>query len=169
MCLKEEILDLVNENDQIIGQASRNEVSIDGVKNYRVINAFIKNKEGRLWIPRRTAKKRIFPLALDMSVGGHVERGESYLQGFERELFEEVNIKLEDVEYTEMLYLNPYKCDISSFMKVYEIYLDYTPDYNKSDFIESYWLMPEEVIERITEGDSAKSDLIKVIKLLYKK
>lgn len=68
-----------------------------------------------------------------------------------------------------MLYLNPYKDDTSSFMKVYEIYLDYTPDYNKSDFIESYWLTPEEVIGRITEGDSSKSYLIKVIKLLYKK
>ncbi len=169
MCLKEEILDLVNEKDEIIGQASRIEVSMDGVKNYRVINAFIRNKEGQLWIPRRTANKRMFPLTLDMSVGGHVGRGESYLQGFERELFEELNIRLEDVEYREVLYLNPYKCDVSSFMKVYVISLDYTPDYNKLDFIEGYWLMPEEVIERITEGDSAKSDLIKVIKLLYTK
>lgn len=99
MCLKEEILDIVDEKDEIIGQASRSEVSKDGVKNYRVINAFIRNKEGQLWIPRRTANKRIFPLALDMSVGGHVERGESYLKGFERELLEELNIKLEDVEY----------------------------------------------------------------------
>ncbi|MCM1991577.1 NUDIX hydrolase [Oceanirhabdus seepicola] len=167
MCLKEEILDLIDENDKIIGQASRSEVSKEGIKNYRVINAFIRNKEGQLWIPRRTDNKRIFPLALDMSVGGHVERGESYLQGFKRELLEELNIRLEDVEYREVLYLNPYKDDISSFMKVYEIYFENTPDYNKSDFIESYWLTPEEVIERITEGDSAKSDLIKVTKLLY--
>ncbi|WBW97004.1 NUDIX hydrolase [Oceanirhabdus sp. W0125-5] len=169
MCEKEEILDLVNENDEIIGAVSRREVCKEGIRNYRVINAFIRNEEGKIWIPRRAANKRMFPLALDMSVGGHVQSGESYLKGFERELKEELNIKLDDVEYREVLYLNPYKEDISSFMKVYEINLEHTPDYNKSDFIESYWLTPQEVIQRIADGDNAKSDLIKVIKILYKK
>ena len=47
----EEILDLVNENDEIIGNMPRSEVYAKNLNNFRVINCFIKNKEGKLWIP----------------------------------------------------------------------------------------------------------------------
>lgn len=64
-----------------------------GLSNFRVVNAFLVNPEGKLWIPKRTSDKRIFPDCLDVSMGGHVESGESYEQALERELAEELNIR----------------------------------------------------------------------------
>lgn len=56
----EEILDLVNENDEVIGSKSRSDIYAEGLKNFRVVNAFVINSKGKLWIPRRAANKRLF-------------------------------------------------------------------------------------------------------------
>ncbi len=86
----EEYLDLVDENDVVIGREKRSVVHKKRLNNFRVINVFIVNDEGKLWIPRRTAEKVNNPLALDMSVGGHVESGSTYEETFARETKEEL-------------------------------------------------------------------------------
>lgn len=48
------------------------------LSNYRVVNVFVINSSGKIWIPRRHSNKAHFPLAFDMSIGGHVESGETY-------------------------------------------------------------------------------------------
>ena len=58
----DELLDLVDEQDRIIGSGLRSEIYREGLSNFRVVNAFLINDAGQLWIPRRTANKRIFPL-----------------------------------------------------------------------------------------------------------
>ncbi|HLC62782.1 MAG TPA: NUDIX domain-containing protein [Candidatus Nanoarchaeia archaeon] len=95
--MEDEYLDLVDENDKIIGRKERSEVYKLNLSNFRVVNAFIRNKKGLIWVPRRSASKRIFPLCLDMSMGGHVSSGETYLQAFKRELKEELNINASKV------------------------------------------------------------------------
>jgi isopentenyl-diphosphate delta-isomerase len=163
----DELLDIVNEQDQVIGQSYRSEVYAAKSVNFRAINGFIINDEGQLWIPRRTLNKRLFPLCLDASVGGHVESGESYEQAFEREIAEELNLDIKNFDYSLKGYLTPYNDKVSAFMKVYEIKLNTEPNYNKNDFIESYWLYPHEVIERIKNGDKSKNDLPKLIEKFY--
>lgn len=53
-------------------------------------------------------------------------------------------------------------------MRVYEILTDESPVFNQDDFIEAEWLSPQAVIDRLENGDKGKSDLPKLIKLLYK-
>lgn len=65
---QDEMLDLVNEADRVIGQLLRSELYHCQSRNFRVVNGFLRNEQGQIWIPRRTAQKRIFPLALDMSI-----------------------------------------------------------------------------------------------------
>ncbi|MDZ4286214.1 MAG: NUDIX hydrolase, partial [Candidatus Sungbacteria bacterium] len=65
----DEFLDIVDENDNVIGTKKRSEVYAEHLSNFRVVNAFVRNSKGELWIPRRSADKRIFPLCLDMSMG----------------------------------------------------------------------------------------------------
>ena len=52
---EDELLDLVNEQDQVIGCRERGEIYKEGLTNFRVVNAFLVNDAGQLWIPRRTA------------------------------------------------------------------------------------------------------------------
>src|SRR3990172_12943973 len=121
MIIEDELLDIVNERDEVIGQMLRSQVYAQKLHNFRAVNAFIQNDEGKLWIPRRTQHKRLFPLALDASMGGHVGSGESYFEAFKREIFEELRIEITADNYEEIGALYPHEHDVSAFMKLYLI------------------------------------------------
>lgn len=165
--IQDELLDIVNNHDVVVGTQLRTEVYQKKSHHFRAINAFIINDQGQLWIPRRVATKVLFPLALDSSVGGHVQSGESYDQAFERELHEELRLTMNDVDCRVRAYLTPSQHNVAAFMMVYEIRTNEVPLYNQEDFCEYFWLSPEELIEKIEAGEPAKSDLIKLVKLLY--
>ena len=132
--MSDEILDLVSVDDIVIGQLSRLEVYNQKLSNFRVVNAFVVNDKGQLWIPRRTKTKRIFPLCLDASMGGHVTSGETYEQAFKRELQEELGLDADTITYEMIGKLNPYDHATSAFMQVYKIHLNQVDDYNAQDF-----------------------------------
>ena len=163
----DEYLDLVDEDDQVIGRKLRSEIYAEGLSNFRVINAFIVNTKGELWIPRRALTKRIYPLCLDMSVGGHVESGEIYDQAFARETKEEVNLEIAKVPWRFLGKLTPRQDKVSAYMHVYEIQWNATPLYSLDDFVEDFWLTPRALLDRIAAGDRAKSDLPKLVKRFY--
>lgn len=163
----DECLDLVDTKDNVIGKKLRSEVYALGLSNFRAINAFVKNAEGKLWIPKRGPNKRIYPNALDMSVGGHVESGENYEFSFARETLEELNIITAKVPWKLLGKLTPHEHGVSAFMQVYEISTDATPNYNRDDFTEASWLLPEDLRMKLTGGEPAKSDLIKILDIFY--
>lgn len=162
-------LDLVDENDNIIGKEKCSEVYAENLSNFRVINAFVVNSKGEIRIPRRAADKRTFPLCLDMSVGCHVESGETYDTALKRETKEELNIDIDKISYRLLGALTPQKDGVAAFTKVYESRIDEVPDYNKNDFVEYFLLAPEDVLERIKNGDKSKDDLPRLINIFYKK
>jgi isopentenyldiphosphate isomerase len=165
---QDEFIDIVDENDNVIGQEKRSVITQRRLSNYRVINAFLINSEQKLWIPRRTPYKDIFPYGLDVSVGGYVESGESYEMAMARELKEELNLELEQVSHRFLGYLKPHVNDVSSFMKVYEIQYEQSPNYNSEDFLEAFWLTPEALIDKVNqEKHPPKSDLPKLVHLFY--
>lgn len=163
----EEYLDLVDEHDNVVGNKKRSEIYAENLSNYRVINAFLVNSKGELWISRRTSNKKFYPLCLDVSIGGHVESGESYESALKREACEELNINIDKLSYRCLGLLKPKKDNVSSFMKVYEIKMDITPNYNREDFSEYFYFTPIELYNRILDGEGAKSDLPKLVKYFY--
>ena len=163
----DEYLDLVDENDQVINKKKRSEVYAEHLSNFRVVNAFVINSKGEIWIPRRAPNKRVFPSCLDMSMGGHVESGESYEQTLKRETQEELNIDTDKAQVTLLGHLSPHKDGVSAFMNVYEIKMDESPNYNKDDFTEYFWLTPKALFEKIAQGEKTKSDLPTLVKIFY--
>ena len=170
-----EILDLVNVNDEVVGTMERERIYQKGLSNlrdeegvsFRVIDAFIKNTEGELFIPRRHPDKRLFPLRLDVSVGGHVTSGDSYEVTLKKEAKEELNIDISNFTYKILGKMSPFTNGVSAFTMVYEIESDETPNYNLEDFIEHFWLTPEELIARIEGEDLGKGNLPKIVKKFY--
>lgn len=163
----DEYLDLVDENDNVIGRKLRGEVYAEGLSNFRVINAFVKNSKGELWIPLRGPHKRIYPNALDMSVGGHVESGEEYDLSFARETSEELNIDTTKTQWKLLGKCTPHEHGVSAFTQVYEIETDEALNYNPDDFTEASWLTPAELRAKLKNGMPAKSDLIKLLDFFY--
>lgn len=116
--IEDELLDIVDEHDQVVGQKHRSQVYQEKLPNFRVVNAFLVNDKNEVWIPRRTATKKLFPLCLDTSVGGHVSAGESYDQAFERELHEELNMEIAEITHRFIAKLSPHKHNVSAHMHV---------------------------------------------------
>lgn len=163
----DEYLDLVDKDDEIIDRKLRSVIYQERLSNFRVVNAFVINSKGQLWIPQRGHSKKIFPDALDFSMGGHVESGESYDIAFERETREELKINVSTINYRLLGKLSPEQDGVASFMQIYEIPMEQTPKYNPNDFIKSYWLYPHQLLIMIKNGMPAKSDLSIVVNHLF--
>lgn len=80
---------------------------------------------------------------------------------------EELSINFDNFEYQELGRLSPQKNMVSANMRVYEINMETTPNYNKNDSIESYWLTPKAVLNKISNGDKSKGDLPILINYFY--
>lgn len=87
-----ELFDIVNEDDQVIGQASRSECHGDPALIHRVAHVHVFNRRGELLLQKRSLQKDIQPGKWDTSVGGHLDRGETYLLAARREMAEELGL-----------------------------------------------------------------------------
>ena len=88
----EERVDLVDEDDRVLGTVTRAEVRA-GTLLHRGVAILVRDSAGRVYVHRRTADKDVFPSAYDMFVGGMVAAGEGYDAAAERELAEELGIR----------------------------------------------------------------------------
>jgi 8-oxo-dGTP pyrophosphatase MutT (NUDIX family) len=91
MSAADEILDIVDDHDRVVGQAPRGEVYAEGLR-HRCVFVQARDAEGRLFVHRRTATKLVFPSLHDMFVGGVVGAGETYDDAALREAEEELGV-----------------------------------------------------------------------------
>lgn len=118
---REEIVDVVDENDRVIGQATRSQMRRDHLL-HRVVAVLCRNREGQIYLHRRTATKDLFPSLYDMFVAGTVEAGETYEDAAIRELEEELGITGVELE---PLFHHRYEGDLTrSHTRVYSVQWD---------------------------------------------
>ena len=91
--MSEEIFDVVNERDQVIGRATRQNVHQRGLM-HRAIHVLVFNSLGQVFLQQRSTKKDRQPGLWDSSVSGHLDSGEEYDACAMRELQEEIGLKL---------------------------------------------------------------------------
>ncbi len=91
--MSEEIFDVVNERDEIIGRAPRSEVHRRGL-NHRAVHVLVFNRRGEVFLQRRSMAKDCFPGTWDSSASGHLDCGEDYDACAVRELGEELGLQL---------------------------------------------------------------------------
>lgn len=89
--MNEEIFDVVDEHDVVIGAAPRREVHARGLR-HRAVHVLVFNARGEVFLQKRSLKKDCFPGAWDSSAAGHLDRGESYEDCAVRELREELGV-----------------------------------------------------------------------------
>ncbi len=89
----DELLDIVDENDKVLGRATRNESCQKGLL-HRAVNVIVINSKGEIFLQQRSRKKKTFKLFWDISASEHVKSGESYHQAAERGVLEELGIKI---------------------------------------------------------------------------
>lgn len=166
--MEDELLDLVDDNDRVIGTILRSEsnrLAQDGRGYIRAVDMFIQNDAGKLWIPIRTLHKRIAPGGLDFSMGGHVESGETYDETIIRETQEELNLTLNPNKLTLIKKFAP--AETPYFRQVYLYRTNDTPMFNPDDFMSAEWLTPEELAAKLDAGAPAKSSIRPTVAELF--
>jgi isopentenyl-diphosphate delta-isomerase type 1 len=94
--MSEEIFDVVNDRDEVIGQKPRSEIHRLELK-HRAVHVLVFNSKGELFLQKRSMRKDCFPGAWDSSASGHLDRGEGYDACAVREVKEELGLELRQV------------------------------------------------------------------------
>jgi isopentenyl-diphosphate delta-isomerase len=128
----DEIFDVVNDRDEVIGQATRREVHERGLK-HRAVHVLLFNPKGELFVQKRSAAKDTFPGRYDSSASGHLDASETYDSCAARELHEELGIQVLQPELVRL-----FKIDASpetgwEFVWVYTLRGEYEPHVNPSE------------------------------------
>jgi isopentenyldiphosphate isomerase len=89
--MSEEIFDVCNERDEVIGQNTRAEVHRLGLR-HRAVHVLVFNSHGEVFLQKRSMTKDTFPGAWDSSAAGHLDAGEDYDPCAVREMREELGI-----------------------------------------------------------------------------
>lgn len=91
--LKNSYYDIVNDQDEIIGKTTKRNLHTKGL-THRGVNVIFYNLKGEVFLQRRAPDKNTFPNNLDITVGGHVDSGDSYEEAALKETEEETGIKI---------------------------------------------------------------------------
>lgn len=97
----DELFDVVDENDQVISQATREHVHQHGLR-HRAVHLFVYNRAGELFLQKRSLLKDVHPGAWDSSAAGHLDAGEDYESAARRELREELSLEGEVEKLAEL-------------------------------------------------------------------
>src|SRR5476651_1980015 len=91
--MPEEIFDIVNERDEVVGQNTRREVHARGLW-HRAVHVLVFNARGEVFLQKRSLKKDIAAGKWDSSASGHLDTGETYDACAVREVREELGLKI---------------------------------------------------------------------------
>lgn len=87
----EELFDVTDAADNVIGRLPRSEVHRQGLL-HRAVSIFVLNSRGELLVHQRSATKDEYLLLYTSSASGHVTAGETYDETAPRELREELGL-----------------------------------------------------------------------------
>ena len=90
----QEQLDIINDNDEAVGRAAKQEIFAKSLP-HRIVHILIFNRKGEMLLQKRSGSCRFCPGFWSTSAAGHVQSGESYEAAAKRELKEELGLTAE--------------------------------------------------------------------------
>jgi isopentenyl-diphosphate delta-isomerase type 1 len=150
---QEELFDIVDENDNVIGQATRGEVHRNKKLIHRSVGVIVFNKQGAVFLHQRSSTKDTDPLLWTISASGHVELGHTYEETAKRELVEELGVELEIVPVIKFICHDHTETEMQM---LYKAYSNGPFKLNKEEIKQGKYFTRKELIKQ------AKSDKVKL-------
>ncbi len=148
-----EWLDVVDENDRVVGRERRGVIHARGLM-HRSAQVLVFNSAGELFLQKRSRSKDEFPGLWDSSAAGHVDPGEAYADCARRELAEELGIDA-PLEL-EALFRFPASADTGwEHCSVYRCVYDGPLRLQEDEVDEGKWL-PTAEMDRLVEDAGAQ-------------
>jgi len=140
----DEVFDVVDEADQVIGSLPRGEIHRRGLR-HRAIHIFWLRADGQLCLQRRSYAKDNCPGQLSTSCAGHVDSGEGYRDAAIRELAEEVGLVVAGADLLEVDYAPCHEDLGHEFVRSYVLRGESTPKTAPAEVDSLLWRHPAEV------------------------
>jgi isopentenyl-diphosphate delta-isomerase type 1 len=140
----DEIFDIVDADDRVIGQATRREVHAKGLW-HRATHVLMHNSDGKVFLQKRSMLKDSSPGCWDSSCSGHLDTGEDYPAAAVRELREEIGIVTTADRLVQRLRLRPQPDTGWEFVSVFTLQCDDAPSVNPAEIDRGDWFFPDEI------------------------
>ncbi len=145
-----EMVDVVDENNRVIGEAPRKGIHKTD-KLHRAVHIFLIDSQGRLWIEKRGPNTDTLQGHYDCSAAGHVEKGESYEHAAQREAMEELGI--EDLEFKHAFDMKASAQTLNEFLRFYVARSDKLPRLHPDAASQERYTIPE-IEEKMKSGET---------------
>ncbi len=164
IAVSEEIFDVVNEQDEVIGRASRGEIHRLALR-HRAVHLLAFNSSGELFLQKRSMKKDCDPGTWDSSASGHVDGGESYDEAVRREAMEELGHVLGSTPET-LFTIEACEETGWEFARVYRCRAEGPFTLQAEEIDEGRWLAPKAIEEWIT---TSPNDFASSFRLIWER
>ncbi len=133
-----EMMDVVDDNDVVVGKASQKEV-YEKFLTHRITHVLVFNRKGEMALQLRSKAKSFMPGFWSTTAGGHVQQGETYEQAALREMKEEIGIEPNLSFLSKDLYLdwtreNKLKKFLGTFKATSEVSFKTNPEVERIEF-----------------------------------
>lgn len=118
--MSEEMFDVVDDRDEVVGRALRSEVHARGLL-HRAVHVLVFNARGEMFLQKRSKTKDREPSRWGAACSGHVDSGEGYDTAALRELGEELGwqpaeplkriLRIEACRETDQEFVWVYRCN----------------------------------------------------------
>ena len=142
-----EMFDVVNERDEVVGRAARREVHARGLL-HRAVHVLVFDRAGRVFLQKRSMKKDMSPGLWDSSCSGHVDSGEDYDTAAQRELGEEIGIVMASPP-ARWWRIDACEATAQEFVWVYRLNHDGPLVLDPEEIEGGEWLAPAEVSTKV--------------------
>jgi isopentenyl-diphosphate delta-isomerase len=147
----DEIFDVVNDCDEVIGQSTRREVHARGLL-HRAVHVLVFDARGRVFLQKRSLAKDSAPGCWDSSCSGHLDAGEDYLSAAVRELVEEIGLRVAGPQVLmPVLRSNACADTGNEFVWVYRLQSEGPFVLNPAEIERGEWFAPAEVTRGIAD------------------
>ena len=159
--MPEEYFDIVNEDDEVIGQQPRSIVHEKGLR-HRAAHVLVFNTDGKVFLQLRSMSKDNNPGVWDSACSGHVDAGESYADAATRELMEEIGLLVE-TPLEPLFKIDACEDTGQEFVWVYQTQSEGPFTLNTDEIDAGRWLSPEDVTKAVAETPEKYSPSFRLI------
>lgn len=166
MSVSHEMLDVVDENDNVVAVRSRGEIHAEGLM-HRAVHILVFNRQGEVFLQKRSMHKDEQPGKWDSSAAGHVDSGEEYLACARREIDEELGIRPER-EFEFLFKLPPSARTGFEHCMVYRYEFNGPLKLHPDEIDDGRWVSPATLDRRVVANDPNLTDALCLIWRRYR-
>lgn len=154
----DEVFDVVNEENEVIAQATRSEVHAKDLV-HRAVHVLITDEKGQYLLQQRSAQKDKEPGKWGSSAAGHLDAGEDYEGAARRELEEELGIDPAGLTLTRLGGQSPSQANGWEFIEIFQVTYKGALRLRTNEVEAVLWMPPEWISQWVERrpGDFSES------------